>query len=254
MAEQHSDLNLLYLDEQQNQAFDYEYHSPDELNDKIRYLRARFAPHAPKRFLDVGGGNGAFMDEMLDAFPDAEGWIVDVSRSLLDRNEPNPRKHLVHGSIADADTLLAGRTFDVITINWVLHHLVDRNYPGSIRNMRSVLATLTERLSGQGVLIVGENEYEGFFGSNAPSRLIFSITRVENAAFVRVARRWFNTAGVGVCFQSEGSWRRIFRACGLTVDHYHRNDRWRHGLKRRLMFAVLFLNKARHGHYALVRT
>ena len=81
--------------------------------------------------------------------------------------------------------------------------------------------------------------------------MIYAITRVQSPWFVRLARRYFNTAGVGVCFQSKAAWERIFSQAGFAIENYSGNVRWDHGVLKRLMFVGLFLKIHRHGHFAL---
>jgi hypothetical protein len=81
--------------------------------------------------------------------------------------------------------------------------------------------------------------------------VIYTITRIRNPAVVGLTRRYFNTAGVGVCFQSKRGWFNIFERCGLKVDYYKQHSLWRHGLKKHLLFLALFLRTQRHGHFAL---
>lgn len=243
-------MQLGYLDESQNEAFDFEYHSEVELKGKLAFIREVF-PNGPRRILDIGGGNGKFMDQLLAEFPESEGYLIDISRNLLDKNRPNPKKHLIHGSFEDLPKLLPGRSFDLITINWVLHHLVGPSYRLSVQNIEQALAMTSGMLSPDGFLLVAENEYQGLLESNVPSHVIYTITRIRKPAVVGLTRRYFNTAGVGVCFQSRRGWIRIFERTGLKVDYYLQNSRWQHGLKKRLMFLLLFLRVQRHGHFGL---
>ena len=129
-----SPMELVTLSEAQNAAFDSEYHSVIEIKTKVAVLRD-LLPGGPRSLLDLGGGNGAFLDEMLTAFPAARGTNLDISEHLLGKNKPHPRKRLVHGSIGDLTALFPREKFDVMTINWVLHHLVGPTY-GSCDNNR----------------------------------------------------------------------------------------------------------------------
>jgi ubiquinone/menaquinone biosynthesis C-methylase UbiE len=223
------------------------------LKAKLAFIRQAF-PNGPSRILDIGGGNGKFMDRLLSEFPQAHGYLVDISQNLLDKNRPDPRKHLIHGSFEDLPTLLPGTTFDLITINWVLHHLVGPNYRRCVQNVEQALVMTSRMLTSSGLLFVAENEYQGLFETNVPSHVIYTITKIRNPAFAGLARRYFNTAGVGVCFQSRRAWLTIFRRLGLKVDFYEQHSRWQHGLKKRLMFLLLFLRVQRHGHFGLRST
>jgi hypothetical protein len=54
-------LNLVLLDESQNQAFNTEFHSRKELECKILRIAGYFGNQAFS-ILDLGGGNGRFLD------------------------------------------------------------------------------------------------------------------------------------------------------------------------------------------------
>ena len=207
-------MELKYLSEEQNAQFDREYHSAEEIEAKLELLRRHF-PGGPRSILDVGGGNGRFLDGLLDAFPQADGVLLDISQHLLDANTPNPRKTLINASVNDADRIFAGRKFDLITINWLLHHLVGPTYQACADNCVATLRICQKHLAPNGVIFIAENMFEGFLGLNMPSHVIYSITRVKFPPFVRQARRFFNTAGVGVCFRNERNWGEILARAGL---------------------------------------
>jgi hypothetical protein len=66
-----------------------------------------------------------------------------------------------------------------------------------------------------------------------------------------MAGKFFNTAGVGVSFQSARVWSSLFRRWGYETLFYSSHDRWHHGWKRRAAFAFLMLRKQLHGHFIL---
>jgi 2-polyprenyl-3-methyl-5-hydroxy-6-metoxy-1,4-benzoquinol methylase len=142
-------MDVLVLSEAQNEAFDTDYHSPKELAEKIDAIRSRFGDR-PARILDLGGGNGRFLDSLLAALPNARGTLIDISAELLARNVSSPRKEIINGSIADLSGVLAGQMFDIITLNWVLHHLVGRSYEVCRRNVVECLAACAGLLAPAG--------------------------------------------------------------------------------------------------------
>jgi len=202
------------LDEQQNATFDTDYHTPEEMANKVAFLRQHFGGR-PVTLLDAGGGNGVFCDAILELFPNWQATIVDVSDLLLGQNSPDPRKRLIKGSIFEIDHLFAGEKFDVISLNWILHHLVGNNYAASLENIRHALRLARGFLAPNGMICIGENRYQGVGGTNLPARLIYGLTSVETPSIARLVARHANTAGVGVCFQSEAAWLRLFSDVGL---------------------------------------
>jgi SAM-dependent methyltransferase len=242
------DVDLVLLAEDQNATFDSEYHRPADFAAKVAHLKELF-PGGPKSFLDLGGGNGRFLDKMLEAFPEATGTLVDVSALLLSKNKPHPRKRLIEGSLGELDALLGEQKFDVITINWVLHHLVGPSYDACTRNRAAVLTESAQFLTPGGVVVIAENMFKS--PMNAASHIIYAITRVSFPPFVKLARPFFNTAGVGVCFLSEPAWRRQFDSLGLTVVREHFGLPWPCSRATKAALALLLLHERRHGHFYL---
>jgi 2-polyprenyl-3-methyl-5-hydroxy-6-metoxy-1,4-benzoquinol methylase len=243
-------MELKYLEEDQNARFDQEYHSLGELNAKIAALKQAL-PNGPRTILDLGGGNGKFLDSLLNEFPDAEGYLIDISEHLLGMNRVYPRKHLVHGTIGELEERFPSEKFDVITINWVLHHLVGPSYQTSISNVQSALRACANLLAPQGVIVIAENMFDGLPIDDAPSRIVYGITSVKAQWFVKRIRYYFNTAGVGVCFHSQRAWERLFDRAGLRIKVRFFGEFWGCDLKRRLLFIPLMLKSQRHGHYLL---
>src|SRR5688572_22692908 len=78
--------------------------------------------------LDIGGGNGVFVDKVLDLFPRCRATLLDNAEPLLEANKPHPRKELVKASVEELRQVLGERRFDVICYHWVLHHMVMPSY------------------------------------------------------------------------------------------------------------------------------
>jgi ubiquinone/menaquinone biosynthesis C-methylase UbiE len=243
-------MQLKSLSEEQNKAFDAEYHTPRELAAKVEVLRS-LMPQGPSTILDIGGGNGKFLDALLQVFPSSEGYLLDVSEHLLSLNKPVLRKHIQKGSCDELDTLFAGRTFDLITLNWLLHHLVGSTYGRSVSNVLQLLEGCRRHLKANGVIIVAENMFDGALISDGPSRLIYALTSMKAPWFTKVARRFFNTAGVGVCFHSQRRWENIFGCARLMVKERFFGDYCSISGTRRLMYSILLIKTRRHGHYVL---
>lgn len=169
---------------------------------------------------------------------------------LAERNTAREDKNIIVGDIADLEHHLRDRgPFDVITINWVLHHLVSNTYSGCKSNCVETLSKLRQWLAPEWYIIIAENLFNGFFGSNAPSWIIYNITRIRRPYFlVGLLKRFFNTAGVGVCFRSEQSWEDIVRQSELRIEHISYGDYWGGGFVIKMLMAALFLKTRRHRH------
>jgi hypothetical protein len=96
---------------------------------------------------------------------------------------------------------------------------------------------------------VFENDYVGWLPDPYPTWAIYKFT--SSRVLTPVARALgANTAGVGVCFDSEAGWRRAIDAAGLDLIDRFEPDGWnRHiGLHARI---ALGLRTVRVGHYWL---
>lgn len=222
-----------FLSEAQNASFDADYHTPKELAAKFSVFRAHFGERQI-HLLDAGGGNGSFSDAVLEAFPHWSSTIIDISDYLLSQNAPHPRKRLVKASIYDAATVLSGEKFDVVSTNWILHHLVGKKYQDSLKNITQALSICTSMLNEDGLICVGENRYQGIGDCNIPAWLIYRLTTIRNPFVTSLVRKQANTAGVGVCFQSEQAWASLFYRAGLKESYprFHNQPFQIRGLKK----------------------
>jgi ubiquinone/menaquinone biosynthesis C-methylase UbiE len=243
---------FLLLSEKQSVAFDTEFHSQEELDNKFLLLKD-FSKDRHFNVLDLGGGNGFFADRLLERFPKSAITILDTSSELLAKNQPSIRKELIHGSIEYMTDILTGRTFDCITVNWVFHHLVGNSYLTCRKNCLDTLMKCKELLKPNGLVIVAENMFDGYLGANLPSHLIYAITSTAWPWFVRLASRFFNTAGVGVCFQSQRAWRHMFAEAEFDVIAFQRGLVWWWLGRsfRGILIHMLFVKSVSHGHFFL---
>jgi hypothetical protein len=236
------------LADHQVEAFDREYVDSDRLSVITGRIDADF-PGGDFTFLDIGGGNGRFADQLLEHYPKARGTVLDNSESLLARNRVSSRKRLILGSAGNLEQVQG--KFDVVCMHWLLHHLVGNKYDESRANQLRTLQQLSALLNEHGRVSVFENDYVGWLTDSWPPYVIFAAT--ASRAFAPAARRLgANTAGVGVCFNSQGGWRQMMAASELEVLSHTEPDRW----KRRIRWhSKLFvgLRDVRVGHYWLRR-
>jgi SAM-dependent methyltransferase len=205
--------NIRVLDDSQTEAFDVDYMYEARWL-KLKALIDRDFPDGKFSLLDVGGGNGNFADLVLHNYPQATAVVVDLSDPLLAKNKPNPRKKVMRGSATELAPIPG--PFDIVCCNWLLHHLVGDSYRQSLTNIEGTLAQCRRLLSPRGRLCVWENRYDGMLLDGVPGWLIYSLTSMRSIAKFTHAMG-ANTAGVGVCFQSNQQWHRHFEATGLKV-------------------------------------
>jgi ubiquinone/menaquinone biosynthesis C-methylase UbiE len=231
------------LADSQLEAFD------DEFIDKRRRAKIqacidRDFPSGEFEFLDLGGGNGVFADELLRLYPRARAMVADNSKLLLERNRENPRKETLLASVEEIERL-TDRRFDVVFLNFVLHHLIGDGYAETRRNQTRGLEVARRMLTERGRVSIFENAFDGFLVDSAPSVLVYQLTASKLLAPI-VSRLGANTAGVGVCYLSERQWRRTMEAAGLKVIDFSNDEGFEMSLARRVL---LHLSYARRAHF-----
>jgi SAM-dependent methyltransferase len=136
--------------------------------------------------------------------------------------------------------------FDLVSVHWLLHHLVGASYRQTRRNQLQTLRALKGLLTPRGRISIFENMYQGWVFEDLPGRLIYHATAARTMAALS-RRMGANTAGVGVCFLSRRQWMASFRDGGLEVVAYTEPDHWAWSM--RLSWRVLLhLREWRVGH------
>jgi SAM-dependent methyltransferase len=220
------------LENSQLQAFDKEFISGAMWDRVIEFIERDFG-NDPFSLLDIGGGNGVFVDALLDRFPRSEATLVDNSELLLSKNAPRARKTLVCESVTNLEARLKGRRFDIIFMNWLLHHLVLGSYRQTRDLQTRTLGEVARLLGPRGRIHILECIYEGVLIPNLPGWMIYQMT--SSRLMAPVARKLgANTAGCGVCFLNHSTWMANFEKASLkTVRAEHHPD-WKPSLIRRL--------------------
>jgi hypothetical protein len=224
------------LDESQLRNFDTEYVRP-HMWEVVRGRISRAFPDQDFTLLDVGGGNGVFVDRVLDAYPRARVTVVDNAAGLLATNRPHERKELVKESAERTAELFRGRAFDIICFHWVLHHMVTGSYRRTREMQVHVLGLARSLLSPRGRLSVFENVYRGRVVSRKSGWLIYQLTSSKLLSAM-TKRGGANTAGVGVAFLDRGEWLRTFARAGLEVEESSPFQPWRVKLARRVLLNI----------------
>ncbi len=232
------------LDNEQLETFDTEYVNEPRWQMVKAQIEQSF-PSGEFSFLDVGGGNGRFADRLLAAYPRAVATVLDNSELLLERNRHHDRKTLINASVTEIKQY--SQRYDLISLNWLLHHLVGDSYAQSRQNIVSILTTLPSLLTDRGRVSIFENMYEGLWLDGLPSRLIFQLTASKTIArFMR--QQGANTAGVGVCFLSHKQWCAVLAQSGWQILQYTNDAPWITPAKYKLF---LHVGSVRCGHFWL---
>lgn len=184
-------------------------------------------------FLDLGGGNGLYADKILHDYPNATGTVLDNSEVLLRKNKNHKRKRIILESVANMERGLKGSTFDIIFINWLLHHLVSNSYRETANNVEEILTVSKRFLAANGRISVLEIMYNGMIVDNLPSHIIFHLTSSKKLASA-MKKLGANTAGVGVCLRSKKDWLNIISKSGLRLLSCFDDKEWKLLLSRRL--------------------
>lgn len=237
------------LEDSQLEAFDQEFISGSMWDRVVELIKSDFGDSG-FTLLDIGGGNGIFVDALLDRFPNANATLLDNSNLLLSKNKPHPRKLLICESATNLESALGRQHFDVIFMNWILHHLVLGSYRQTLELQRTMLTQVTRHLTERGRIHVAECIYEGALFPNLPGWMIFQATSSRLLAPL-VRKFGANTAGCGVCFHNHSHWRRAFESAALKPLHLEQHPDWNPSWIRKL---ALQLRTVHHSQYWLSRS
>jgi SAM-dependent methyltransferase len=220
------DNQMRVLEESQVQSFDVEYVNEEMwftlesvIHQTISISGSKFS------FLDIGGGNGKFTDRILSGFSESHGYLLDNSSYLLALNTLNQRKTIINSSVEEIENILGDKKFDIIFLNWVLHHFVTGSYFSTMRTQVSILRKARNLLSDNGKIIVLENLPEGFLGETICSFIINRVTSSKILAPI-VKKMGGNTAGVGVCFLGEKQWLKQFLRAELSNEMLFKTEKF----------------------------
>src|SRR5574344_1558742 len=207
------------LSDKQLELFNTDLMQPYYWEIFLSTLESRIDTTKDFSILDLGGGIGMFADHILELYPNASVTVLDNAQYLLSRNKPHSRKQLIYCSIADIKTTLKGKEFDLITFNWVLHHLVGSTHRASLSNASQALNDASTLLKENGYISIIENLYNGMMIDSFPSRFIYAITSIRFAPFAKIVNKaGFNTSGVGVNFMSEKIIAKVIAKARLKIN------------------------------------
>ncbi|WLQ15456.1 class I SAM-dependent methyltransferase [Hahella aquimaris] len=214
--------DIVQLSEDRVAYFDHDSTAVHAVSPVVNIIRALLNNPASVNLLDVGGGNGTFLDTMLSSMPESKGTIVEMSRAMADKNAPRHNKEVICDNYLDwADRKLDGdERFDVIFFNFVLHHFVGESWTASVELQNKALEISRRLLTRGGVIVVYEIHYNGGLFNEITSKIIYGVSSSKVLApFAKLMGA--NTAGFGVCFHSEPFWRELFSKQGMICKKEH---------------------------------
>ena len=130
---------------------------------------------------------------------------------------------------------LDGHKFDIVFINWLLHHLVANSYSKTKFNSEFALRSSRKLLNENGHVAVFENTCDGMIIDSLSSHLIFHLTSSKLLAPI-TSKLGANTAGIGLCYRSKQEWLDIFSKCSLKpMKVLCEKEYWDNSISKRII-------------------
>lgn len=172
--------------------------------------------------LDVGGGNGKFASCICSIVPSCKMTVIDKSSIAINNFISNENVELKY---EDYFNYNEESQFDFIVFKTVLHHFISHSELMTSELQERALLKSAQLLSDGGCIIVEENFYESFLGTDITGRIIFFLTKLK--AFETIFRKLgANTAGEGVRFRSFSSWETIINKANLEISTVAKSNTW----------------------------
>ena len=203
------------LREDQNVYYDFEYVKDAYFALLTPILLDAYDADAEIHIADFGSGTGLFLDRMLGLYPGAIGYGIDISAELLDRNTENPRKRLIRASMLEFEP---DHGFDILSLNWVLHHMVSDSAQTTRSLIRQTVAHAVECLQPDGRMVIFENIVQGLVSDDLSSKLLYLGTSSKRLAPL-TKRLGANTAGVGIYYLGRDALLEMMTDHGLTLEN-----------------------------------
>lgn len=131
------------------------------------------------RICEFGGGNGQLLAETQKVFPRVSLTNVEIVKNYK-RFLVSPKIKFVVGSILKPD--FPDKTFDVVIIRDVLHHLVGRTYQETLLNQKLALTNLKRLTKKGGAIFVEELTNE----SEIATRAIYWLTKLNTKIGIHI--------------------------------------------------------------------
>lgn len=127
------------------------------------------------KFLDVGCGDGSFIKALVKAGINMDYFAIDISFKMITMAKENLVDSNVKLFLADGMNIPVRQDikFDIIHIDSVLHHVIERTRGKSTALIKKILEILVDKLSDNGILIVEEWYYSSYIIPTFTSFIVF---------------------------------------------------------------------------------
>lgn len=173
----------------------------------------------PVKILDIGGGSGALAFALHEYLGDCEHeiYVLEITKYEI-WNEFSNCIHFVEGSAFDVEKFFKQNTFDIIFVNYVFHHLIQKSHKCTIDGFKSMLASIRSRLKDDGKLCISECYYYMPIIKEASGLLIYTASTFNLPFLVKILHKFgAKSSGVGVCFLSKEKWNSLISQSGYYV-------------------------------------
>ena len=103
----------------------------EQIDVMLRVIRS-LRPRGVSNFIDLGCGDGVLADQILQAYPNAQGTLIDFSAAMLSAAEDRMTTFANQLQVIELDygdpnwvNAVAGQTFDLIISGFSIHHQPD---------------------------------------------------------------------------------------------------------------------------------
>lgn len=165
------------------------HHDPSVYRSIINHIQ-RSKPKDKIYILDVGCGDGSFIESALKTGLVGNFTGIDLSRSMLTNAKGRLKTMPVQLLVADAFNLPLKESirFDIIHIDSVLHHLIGKTRSQSMHLVDTLLKKLVDLLSEDGIFVVEEMYYKSYLSPRLTSSIIFYGLKILNYFHIDISR------------------------------------------------------------------
>lgn len=175
---QHPSVEKLFQEQVRHYSKEGQYQNLPLFRAIINWLRKKKYARLIQ-ICEFGGGNGQLLGEIQKVFPRVSLTNVEIVKDYK-RFLVSPKIKFVIGSILEPD--FPAKTYDIVIIRDVLHHLVGRTYHETLRNQKLALTNLKLLTKKDGAIFIEELTNE----SEIATRAIYWFTRLNTKIGIHI--------------------------------------------------------------------